>query len=166
MAIVFVPAVVGLVFDQDRRLLLIRRQNHPFKGLWALPGGHIERGEHINSAAIREVSEETGILTKFIKLWGVMSELVIQQGKLSHHHLIHICLLHPIRHTTPSLNSEHIRWFVGVPDPHSSWLIPSDAIIIREAFNRNQGGYYNCTINVDRNDIRIVEFEEINAVIK
>lgn len=75
MAIVFVPAVVALVFDQDRRLLLIRRQNHPFKGLWALPGGHIEPGEHINSAAIREVSEETGILTKFVRLWGVMSQI-------------------------------------------------------------------------------------------
>jgi len=166
MAITFVPVVVALVFDRDKRLLLIRRQNHPFKGLWALPGGRIERGEHINSAAIREIREETGILTKFLKLWGVMSELVIQQGKLSHHHLIHICLLQPVHHATPSLNSEYIRWLAGAPDSHSCRLIPSDGIIVCEAFNCSQGGYYNCTINIDRNDIRIAEFEEVNAVVK
>lgn len=159
-----VPAVIGLIFQQNQRFLLIKRQNHPFKGLWALPGGHIEYGEHISRVAIREVKEETGILTKFIKLWGIMSELIIQQEQLSRHHLIHICLLHPLYQETLPLNSKYIKWFIGAPNPHSPWLIPSDALVIREALHCNQGGYYNCTLNVDRNKIGIVEFERINTI--
>lgn len=41
-------------------ILMIRRRAHPGKGLWALPGGHIEMDEDVNEyAAIRELMEET-----------------------------------------------------------------------------------------------------------
>src|SRR4051812_29003116 len=42
-------------------LLLIERKNDPFKGQWALPGGFIEELESLESGAIRELEEETGI---------------------------------------------------------------------------------------------------------
>lgn len=29
-------------------------------GLWSLPGGHVDKGENFEEAAIREASEETG----------------------------------------------------------------------------------------------------------
>lgn len=46
---------------QSGHVLLVRRGAQPGKGLLALPGGHIDRGETALQAAIRELIEETGI---------------------------------------------------------------------------------------------------------
>lgn len=50
----------------DRRVLLIRRADNGgrddgARAVWALPGGHIDRGEIGTDAAIREACEETGV---------------------------------------------------------------------------------------------------------
>lgn len=42
-------------------VLLIRRGTAPRKGDWSLPGGRIEQGESEEQAALRELTEETGI---------------------------------------------------------------------------------------------------------
>ncbi|WP_301130041.1 NUDIX hydrolase [Streptomyces cacaoi] len=45
----------------DRRVLLIERGWDPFKGMDALPGGHVDPGETSLTAAVRELEEETGV---------------------------------------------------------------------------------------------------------
>lgn len=47
--------------DNHLEVLLIQRKNDPFKNKWALPGGYVEIEEPIESAAKRELLEETGI---------------------------------------------------------------------------------------------------------
>lgn len=42
-------------------MLLIQRGREPGKGLWAVPGGKVEKGETLTDAARREVAEETGL---------------------------------------------------------------------------------------------------------
>ncbi|MGW1596970.1 NUDIX domain-containing protein [Streptomyces sp. NPDC002343] len=42
-------------------VLLIERGWAPFKGRWALPGGHVDKEETSLEAAARELEEETGI---------------------------------------------------------------------------------------------------------
>jgi 8-oxo-dGTP diphosphatase len=50
------------VFDDEGRLLLLRRANTGFlDGHYTLPGGHVERGEEVMHAATREVCEEVGL---------------------------------------------------------------------------------------------------------
>lgn len=65
---VTVDIVIFTIVDADLKILLIRRENHPYKGSWALPGGFVrigatpkDRGEDLDEAAIRRLSEETGL---------------------------------------------------------------------------------------------------------
>lgn len=59
------PALaVGAVVFKDNRVLLVKRGNSPAQGVWAIPGGSVELGETLKTAAEREVFEETGIVIK------------------------------------------------------------------------------------------------------
>ncbi|MFJ2697449.1 NUDIX domain-containing protein [Streptomyces rochei] len=42
-------------------VLLIERGWDPHKGEWALPGGHVDKGETSRAAAVRELAEETAV---------------------------------------------------------------------------------------------------------
>lgn len=57
----FIPYVL-LLFQRDDTILLLKRGNVSFgKGLYCLPGGHIDGGETARQAAIREAQEEVGV---------------------------------------------------------------------------------------------------------
>ena len=56
-----VAAVGGLVINEQRELLLVRRAREPGKGKWGLPGGFVDRDETIEQALSREVLEETNL---------------------------------------------------------------------------------------------------------
>ena len=54
------PGVSVAVFRDDR-VLMVQRGKLPMRGIWSLPGGHIEPGETALAAAHRELCEETGV---------------------------------------------------------------------------------------------------------
>ena len=53
------PTVGVFIFNQAGELLLL--QSHKWPGKYVVPGGHVELGERIEDAAIREAKEETGL---------------------------------------------------------------------------------------------------------
>jgi 8-oxo-dGTP diphosphatase len=62
--------VVALSVRPDEGLcaLAIRRGSEPHKGRWALPGGFVDKHEPLDKAALRELSEETGVSPRSLKL--------------------------------------------------------------------------------------------------
>lgn len=91
-------AVAAVLYMPNQRVVLLRRaQRDQAHGMWILPGGHVDRGEEVSAAALREVAEETGLRASLQGLLGVYSYpgnpivLVVytaqaQEGKLRRSH--------------------------------------------------------------------------------
>jgi len=58
---VTVDIIVFKNIENNPEILLIERKNEPFKNMWALPGGFVDKDEDIKTAAYRELAEETSI---------------------------------------------------------------------------------------------------------
>jgi 8-oxo-dGTP diphosphatase len=67
------PTVDAVILGAGK-IILIKRGNPPFKGMWALPGGFVECGETVEEATVREAKEETGLTVGIVKLLGVYSD--------------------------------------------------------------------------------------------
>jgi 8-oxo-dGTP diphosphatase len=65
--------VDGIIIIEGK-IVLIKRRNPPFQGMYALPGGFVEHGETVENAVLREVEEETSLKTEIKRLLGVYSE--------------------------------------------------------------------------------------------
>ncbi|MCP4611531.1 MAG: NUDIX hydrolase [Planctomycetes bacterium] len=58
---VTVDAAVFTHSGDKIKVLLIKRGNEPFKGMWAIPGGFVDMDEELEDAVVRELAEETGV---------------------------------------------------------------------------------------------------------
>jgi 8-oxo-dGTP pyrophosphatase MutT (NUDIX family) len=63
-------SAAGLIVTGGR-VLLVKVTYGANKGNWMLPGGLVDEGETFQEAAVREVKEETGFITKVIRLIGI-----------------------------------------------------------------------------------------------
>jgi 8-oxo-dGTP diphosphatase len=52
----------AILLERDGRVLLVRRVNQPYRGMWTLPAGFVDAEEDPRRAAERECLEETGLL--------------------------------------------------------------------------------------------------------
>ncbi|MEM8685764.1 MAG: NUDIX hydrolase [Pseudomonadota bacterium] len=80
---------VSVACWRGEEVLLAQRGKAPSKGLWSLPGGHVELGERLAEAALRELHEETSVTAE---LEGLVTTLDIirrdDQGHVTTHYVI------------------------------------------------------------------------------
>jgi ADP-ribose pyrophosphatase len=107
-------AVGAVVLHQDKVLLVLRGQA-PSKDMWAIPGGRVELGESIRSAAEREVLEETGlqvIAGEVVYTFDVIDR--DPQGRIRYHYVILDLLAEPVDPIQPLAaadDARDVRWF-------------------------------------------------------
>jgi ADP-ribose pyrophosphatase YjhB (NUDIX family) len=80
---------VGVLLVRDNKLLLVKRKYNPDAGYWSIPGGHLDLGEEVETAAEREAQEETGFKVKVTKLAGIIDKIMYDDdGKIEYHYVL------------------------------------------------------------------------------
>jgi 8-oxo-dGTP pyrophosphatase MutT (NUDIX family) len=102
----------GLVQNALGEILVIRERG---ASTYKLPGGHIELGEKIEEAIIREVLEETGIQTSFGSVLGMASTHPYRFGKSN---IYIVCKLLPLTTEIDIFDTHEIE--------DAKWVLPQD----------------------------------------
>ncbi len=68
---------------RDGKVLLGLRKGSG-EGKWGLPGGHLEWGESLEHAALRELEEETGLVAESAEFVGVVNDVRERSGETQH----------------------------------------------------------------------------------
>lgn len=75
--------VGAFVVSREGRVLVVQEKTGPAAqtGFWKLPTGLAEPGEDVGAAAVREVLEETGVVTRFVSILGFRQAHAAAWGK-------------------------------------------------------------------------------------
>lgn len=65
--IVAVDLVIFSILNNDLHVAVIQMKKKPFTGMWAFPGGLVHGSESVDDAAIRELSEKTGLTDVYLE---------------------------------------------------------------------------------------------------
>ena len=66
-----IPTVDIIIELEEKGIILIKRAKEPFG--WAIPGGFVDYGESLESAALREAGEETSLRVELLGQFGAYS---------------------------------------------------------------------------------------------
>lgn len=116
---VTVDLAVFTLRDGRLHVLLVRRGSHPYRGWWALPGGHVRHSlESAEEAATRELEEETGLggisLTAHLEQLSTYSEPARDPRIEAGLHVVSVgfvALLPDLATPTAGTDATDARWF-------------------------------------------------------
>ena len=77
--------ISGCLVIKDNKILMVKEANPICYGKWNFPAGHVDEGEKIRAAAIREVFEETGCT---VELRGILPIVSIKAPSGETHVLV------------------------------------------------------------------------------
>ena len=115
-----VPGVVcnGIAVDKNGRILLVKSER--WKNHYALPGGHVEYGERVADAVVREMKEETNLDVtdlEFVR-WG---EFIFENDYYQKRHFVYFSYSCKSKSDAVKLNEEAQSFL---------WVKPEEALIL------------------------------------
>lgn len=144
-----VPAigVAGIVFNNQKQVLLIQRNQPPAIGLWSIPGGKLEAGESLRDACRREIKEETGLDAEIQNIVAVVERRV----EAFHYVIIdYLALLADQENITPTAQSDvaNAKW-VSLDYLVDYDLVPGLADIIQRSYRLYTGDHLAGLYDID-----------------
>lgn len=76
---------IGVIIQNQKKQVLIGKRKGSHAPYYSIPGGHLELGETFEEGAIKEVSEETGLLIRNLKVIAVTNNLKTYKEEYKHY---------------------------------------------------------------------------------
>jgi 8-oxo-dGTP diphosphatase len=127
------PTVDVIIEMHDGDVVLIERKNPP-QG-WALPGGFVDYGESVETAAVREAKEETCLDVRLVEQFHAYSD----PSRDPRHHTVSIVFIATANGIPRGADDAKVARTFGedeIPDP----LVFDHARILREYFHYKKTG--------------------------
>ena len=107
--------------------------------VWGLPKGTLDEGESLQEAAVREVSEETGLKVEIVKKIGVVEYWFSADG-VRYHKWVHHYLMRSTGGRTADHDAEHDRvaW-MPVDKAIGRLTFDNDKNMVRQAMSKLKG---------------------------
>jgi acetyl-CoA carboxylase carboxyl transferase subunit beta len=103
---------VSVLARRNAEVLLVRRGAGAYRGMWALPGGKVRRGERLADAARREVAEETGIAAEIGPMLETLEILAEDEtGIVAHYVLVVFAATSHRGEVEAGDDAAEARWF-------------------------------------------------------
>ena len=135
----------GVVIDVHQgvaRIAVIARRNRAGRVEWCLPKGHLETNETLEKAAVREVTEETGIVGRVLASLGTIDYWFPASGtrvhKVVHHFLLEATGGELSIAGDPDAEAIDVAW-LPLGEAHSQLTFPNERQIAQVAWERLAG---------------------------
>jgi 8-oxo-dGTP diphosphatase len=124
---------VDIIIEQGDEIILIERLNPPHG--WALPGGFVDYGESLESAARREALEETGLV---VDLFGQFHTYSDPDRDSRQHNISTVFVGQATGEAKAGSDAQKTGLFTKntLPDP----LVFDHALILKDYFNWRENG--------------------------
>lgn len=115
----------GILLDSEHRVLIAERlDGGPFNGMWEFPGGKINTGESPESALVRELAEEIGIVAQqfesFMKLDHDYPDRTVR---------LHFFMVSRWSGDVLGMEGQVVRWVLP-KDIEADLMLPADSAVI------------------------------------
>jgi len=159
---ILIIVVCGLV--NNEKILLLKRNNDPYKDHWVMPGGKLKFGETLDEAAVREFFEETGIKATCKAIKGLNNEVLMSQDPENkkfekvNHFFIFVAELESVETKFKESDEGELRWF-DINEIDKLKMIPSDILMVKEfLLNKDSSiSMIDVTMKEEKNNYKIIK---------